>query len=258
MTTKTFKNKLYKALKQDRKDFTSMAKQASYLKIKRTQLEAFVKGDYDAFSDGECITLSRKLGLKMNPRVKWQTAKTPTFNFIMEQLTVCQEQSVSAMLCDFAGIGKTYTAEYYASLNKNVIYVDCSQVPTKLHLISYIASSLKISRGHYMDMYNDIVYYLKNIKKPLIILDEAGDLDHNALATCKSLWNATEHYCGWYMMGADGLSTKINRNRDKRKVGYAEIFDRFGAKFQKITPEGKEAHEDFIKLQLALIARSND
>ncbi len=40
---------------------------------------------------------------------------------------------------------------------------------------------------------------------PLVVLDEAGDLQYEAFLELKALWNATEMCCGWYMMGADGL-----------------------------------------------------
>ncbi|MDR1381783.1 MAG: ATP-binding protein, partial [Tannerella sp.] len=36
-----------------------------------------------------------------------------------------------------------------------------------------------------------------------------------------------------------------------------EIFDRYGAKFQKITPEGREAREEFYQLQAAAVIKAN-
>ncbi len=59
-------------------------------------------------------------------------------------------------------------------------------------------------------------------------------------------------------MGADGLKTKINSNLGRKKVGYAEIFSRFGSVYQKITPDGKDALESFTHEQIALIARANN
>lgn len=59
------------------------------------------------------------------------------------------------------------------------------------------------------------------------------------------------------MMGADGLREKIIRNRDLNKVGYAEIFDRYGNKYQDIVPKGGEAREEFLRKQVAQVAKAN-
>ena len=60
------------------------------------------------------------------------------------------------------------------------------------------------------------------------------------------------------MMGADGLKAKIERARSAKKVGYAEIFSRFGSRYQKITPDGEDAFSDFTRRQVAMIAKANN
>lgn len=102
-------------------------------------------------------------------------------------------------------IGKTFTAKAYVKQHKHAVYVDCSQVKTKLKLIRYIAKEFGVtSNGRYSDVYEDLVAYLRTIDTPLVILDEAGDLQYEAFLELKALWNATERCCAWYMMGADG------------------------------------------------------
>ena len=74
-------------------------------------------------------------------------------------------------------IGKTFTARYYVQSHKNAVYIDCSQVKTKLKLVRKIAAEFGVdSKGKYSDVYEDLVYYLRSMETPLIILDEAGDL----------------------------------------------------------------------------------
>ena len=140
------------------------------------------------------------------------------------------------MLCDLSDIGKTYTAQHYAKTHKNAVYIDCSQVKSKTRLVRTIAKSFGVgSTGRLTDVYEDLVYYLKTLPNPLIILDEAGDLHYEAL------WNATDGMCGWYMMGADGLKAKVQRAIDNKKVGYTEIFSRFGRIYGNVIPlEGEE------------------
>jgi len=101
------------------------------------------------------------------------------------------------------------------------------------------------------------VYYLRSIDSPLIVLDEAGDLDYPAFLELKALWNATEQAASYYMMGADGLRVKIERGKERKKVGYAEIFSRFGDGFKKVSPNGKDDLIRFKRHQMALVAKAN-
>jgi hypothetical protein len=106
-------------------------------------------------------------------------------------------------------------------------------------------------------VYGELVTYLKTSAKPLVILDEAGDLDYDAFKEVKSLWNATEYTCGWYMMGADGLRAKIQRGVNAMTVGYSEIFSRFGKRYGKVIPAGKDEGDRILLSSAAMIARAN-
>ena len=101
------------------------------------------------------------------------------------------------------------------------------------------------------------MFYLKTLDRPLVILDEAGDLAYEAFLEIKALWNATEHCCGYYMMGADGLSEKIRRAIDNKKVGYAEIFGRFGKRYGKVVPTARKEAERFLQLTATMIIKAN-
>jgi hypothetical protein len=125
-------------------------------------------------------------------------------------------------------------------------------------LLLQIAKEFGIaSTGMYREIYADLIYYLRSMEKPLVILDEAGDLSYEAFLELKALYNATDGFCGWYMMGADGLRKKMESNRLKYKVGYPEIFSRYGSRYQKVTPDGREATVNFSLLQATLIAKVN-
>ncbi len=261
MITKDLKKRVIQAIATNRPNFNSDASQARALGINSSQLSRINKGELEGvLSDPNWVTIARRLDVQIGKAIEWKTAKTPVFNFIYEQLEACQKKSISAIFCDEAGIGKTYTAKTYVKQNKYAVYIDCSQVKSKQKLIRKIAKEFGInSKGRYQDVYEDLVSYLQAIplSNPLIILDEAGDLNYEAFLECKALWNATEKCCGWYMMGADGLKNKIESNRSRQKVGYDEIFDRYGKKFQKKTPEGKDDLEEFTKLQVALVVKAN-
>ena len=94
------------------------------------------------------------------------------------------------------------------------------------------------------------------LEQPLVVLDEAGDLDYNAFLELKELWNATQGECAWYMMGADGLRAKIESGIAHKKVGYAEIFDRF-FDITTIVPQGTDDRKAFYIQLLGDVAIVN-
>ena len=162
------------------------------------------------------------------------------------------------ILCDLPNIGKTFTARWYVNEHRNAVYVDCSQVKTKRAMVRKIANEFGLDgAGKYQDVYEDLVYYLRSMERPLVVLDEAGDLQYEAFLELKALWNATEMCCGWYMMGADGLAAKINRNVEGKKVGYAEIFSRYGGKYSRVTPDQEDDRKAFLMEQARVVAKVN-
>lgn len=260
MITNEIKSTVITELRKSRGNFNgSDAKFAVSLGISSAVLSRLFKGEVERIlSDANWVSIARKLGISLTNEKKWNTAITPTFTYITEQLNKCKFESISSMLCDVADLGKTYTAKIYAKTNRNSVYIDCSQVKSKQKLIRFIAKEFGVNHtGKYHDVYEDLVYYLRSIERPVIILDEAGDLDYSAFLELKAIWNATEGACGWMMMGADGLKEKIRRAIDCKKVGYTEIFSRYGNRYQKISPEGKQAQEQFTRLQAGLIIQAN-
>jgi transcriptional regulator with XRE-family HTH domain len=260
MINENLKQKVITALKSDRDLYSSAAKHARKLGISAAQYSRISNGETNrVISDAKWISLARILNVQMNNQNQWKTVKTETYNFIYAQLTACQTRSLSAIFCDRAGIGKTHTALNYVRSHKNAVYIDCSQVKSKQKLIRKIAREFGLDHtGRYADVYEDLVFYIKTIQTPIIILDEAGDLDYPAFLELKAIWNATEYACAWYMMGADGLKEKITRQKNLKKVGYTEIVDRYGNKYNKVTPDGSDALKEFYLNQVALVAKANN
>lgn len=258
--TEQLKSKVLEALPVMRSNFSGSDKKfATSLGINAAQYNRIKNGETErVLSDANWISIARQLDISLNGKPNWKTANTPVFQTISALLGKCQKDSISSMLCDAADIGKTYAARVYVKSNKNAVYIDCSQVKNKQKLVRAIAKEFGVGHtGKYHDVYEDLVFYLRSIANPLIILDEAGDLQVDAFLELKALWNATERSCGWFMMGADGLKEKIRRAINNKKVGYTELFSRYGKRYQRVTPEGKEDAEKFVKTQAALIIRAN-
>lgn len=259
MITNDIKIRIIEAIKANRENYPSDAKHAAALGINTAVYSAVKNGQTDkVLSDASWIAIARRLDVELRSKIEWKAAKTPTYLYIMAQLEFSQNSCTSGILCDIPNIGKTFTARLYASSHKNAVYIDCSQVKTKLKLIRKIAKEFGVnSNGRYNDVYDDLVFYLRSIDQPLIILDEAGDLQYEAFLELKALWNATERCCAWYMMGADGLKEKINRSIECKKVGYTEMLSRYGDRYSKVTPDDGKEREKFLREQAHIVAKLN-
>lgn len=259
MITTEIKNKIMAAISAARRNYPSDAKHAASLGITTSVYSAIKNGQTDrVLSDSNWISIARKLGVSLRGEIEWKAANTPAFQYITAQLELCQGSSLSGILCDLPNIGKTFTARCYVQNHRNAVYIDCSQVKTKLKLIRKIAGEFGVdAKGRYTDVYDDLVYYLRSIDTPLIILDEAGDLQYEAFLELKALWNATERCCGWYMMGADGLKEKINRSIECKKVGYTEMLSRFGDRYSKVVPDEANDRKAFLQEQARIVAKVN-
>ncbi|WP_028910022.1 ATP-binding protein [Prevotella sp. AGR2160] len=259
MITEAQKKKILAAVKANRSNYPSDAKHAASLGISTSVYSSLKNGQTDkALSQGNWISIARKLGVSLRDEMEWKAAKTMTFEYITAQLEFAQGSSQSAILCDIPNIGKTFTARHYVKTHKNAVYVDCSQVKTKTQLVRRIASEFGVSSGGwYHNVYEDLCYYLRSIDHPIIILDEAGDLKNEAMLELKALWNATERCCAWYMMGADGLKERIRRSIELKMVGYTEMFSRYGDRYSKVTPDDARERKAFLCKQADIVARVN-
>lgn len=247
--TNEFKNSVITALLEVRKNFdgtdVAFARQwgingSVFNRMKAGETEQILK-------DGKWLSLGRELGVTMSER-RWNTAKTEVFKTIEEDVLFCKEYAKGRICVDDCGIGKTYTAQYLSRSLKNCFYVDASQAKTKQLFIRLIAQRIGLdSTGRFADVKANIKYYIKMLPNPIIIVDEAGDLDYPAFLELKELWNGTDGACGWYLIGADGLRAKIERGINGRKVGYRELFSRYSERYTSVVPTGNHDRLQFYR-----------
>lgn len=260
MVTEEYKLRVLSAMDKARENWmNSDAAFAKSLGINNSVYSRIKSGkDLDGLlADSKWLHIGRILDVKVFDK-KWITARTEVFNKIENDLKNCQENSTALILVDECGIGKTYCAKQIVKTLKNAFYIDCSQAKTKQQFIRTLARAVGVdSTGRYIDVKKDLKYTISYLERPLIILDEAGDLEYNAFLELKELWNATEGTCGWYMIGADGLRAKIQRGINHKKVGYREIFDRFNNKFMKAVPSGTAPKEEFYAVMIADVLTAN-
>lgn len=255
-----YKLRIVEAIKDQGFKFKSNKAQASSLGVSQSQFSRIINGDlHKVITEEKWGQIASKYNVSLeDDDFVWHTAYTKVYHTIYKQLEACQSESISAMFCDMADIGKSYTAKDYVKTHRNAIVVDCSQNKSRTELIRALAREFGIDwQDSLRTVRKDLAQYMQSMTKPLVILDEFGDLSYPAYMEVKSLWNATEWRCGWYMMGADGLQVYFDRKRDLKKVGFAELFSRLGSRYQRITPPDEENRKQFLIQEIAQILKVN-
>jgi len=183
-----------------------------------------------AIKDTSWLKLAYHFGLMRND---WQTAQTATFNTIQVAMELCQENGIWQVLCDRNGIGKSYAARAYAEAHKDsVIYIDCSQHTTLVSFIAAVGRQVGVPmKRTYSEQWELITDTLILMEKPLLVLDELGDVDDRVITLLKGLYNKADNggtmELGFYGMGADNLQQRLENGRLYKKRSYAEFWSRF-------------------------------
>lgn len=257
--TNEYKEKVVNALQEARRNYTGSDRAfAIRYGINSSVYSRLMKGERDRLMDeAKWLDIGRMLNITLSER-KWNTARTDVFRIIEEDILFCKEYSKGRICVDECGIGKTYTARYLSRTLQNCFYVDGSQVKTKYRLIRAIAKAIGIDRhSTYAEDKDRIKYYLGSMPKPVIIIDEAGDLEYPAFLELKELINATEGICGWYFMGAHGLRAKLDRGIRYNKVGFEEMFSRLSKRYTTIVPIGREDKLAFYRKLITDVLLAN-
>lgn len=260
--TLEFKQKIVEAVKHDRattfegekRDAAHARslgiKEAQYSRVfgKKNELEGVLGLD-------NWLSIATALNVS-NQVADWITVRTQIYVNMEQNMADCQEESTAFLLVDDCGIGKTYCSKVIVKKAKNRFYIDCSQAKNKTLFAKTLAKAIGLdNNGTYNQIKTKIKLALNNTTKPLIVLDEFGDLDYAAFLDFKEYYNACEYKCGWYLMGAQGLQAKIDRGISNEKVGFAEIHDRFGK--NQYTPKSIDEKKQFKSDLLNDVAYKN-
>jgi len=247
--TNDLKDRIVEEMLSKRDNYTGTdAAYATSLGINKTVYSTLKSGKREGLLPAaKWLNLARQLDIPLSDR-KWNIARTAVFNRIEEDILFCKEYSKSMIFVDDCGIGKTFTGKYMARKLENCFYIDGSQCKTSRALTRALAKVLGVdSTGKLDAMKADIKYCLGYLGKPIIIIDEAGDLNQDAWLDLKEYWNAADGFCGWYFMGAQGLRARINRGRRNKRVGFAEMFSRLSENYGTIVPGDKHEKIEFYR-----------
>lgn len=247
--TSDFRNRVAEALLAARRNYdgsdAAFAKKhglnaSIYSRIKNGETDRVLRPE-------QWLSLGRLLDVSPTER-RWNMARTDVFRVIEEEVRFCQEFHKSRIFVDDCAIGKTYSARYLSRTLKNCFYIDASQCKTKILFARTLAKCIGADNaGTYSEVKQNIKYYLNVMPNPVVIIDEAGDLDYAAFVDLKEYWNATDGSCGWYLMGADGFASKLRAGIKRRTSSYREVFSRFSDKFSYAVPRGRSERIAFYR-----------
>jgi hypothetical protein len=257
--TAEYRNQIVDALAVARENFEgSDAQFARKYGINAAIYSRIKKGDFEkVIKTQNWLALGQALDVYPNER-KWTVVETDVFKQIREEIDFCRTYHKAMTFVDDCAIGKTFTARYLSRTMKNVIYIDCSQCKTKILFAKALAKALGIEyAGNYSEVKQQIKYFLNTLKNPVVVLDEAGDVDYSTFCDLKEYWNATENRCGWYMMGADGLKKKMMDGINRKTTSYRELFSRYSDKFSSIVPTGKTEKAAFYRKLITDVLSQN-
>lgn len=258
--TDQYRNSVLSALERARGNYDgSDAAFAKKYGINKSVYSTLKSGDIAGkLSSARWLELGRLLGVRPDER-KWNMARTDVYNIIEERVLFCKEYSKSRMFVDECAIGKTYAAKYLARTVKNCFYIDATQCRSKGAFIRTLARVVGADTVGTMEEVEDAVkYVLMVLPKPVVIIDEAGALSHTSLEVLHGLWNGTENSCGWFLLGADGLRTKLQNGKNRsKKTSYKELFSRFSSRYESIVPSGREDRLAFFRKLISDVLYAN-
>lgn len=205
------------------------------------------------------MRVARAVGYEFVARQSWVTAETATYRAIRRQLQMCATDGLCAIFCDEAGLGKTHTAREFCANTPNAFYINGGSHPRKVAFIRALATAVGINpdKSTLEEVLLDTVTYLQAINGPVLVIDEAGDLDTTTYLLLKRIYNELEFRCGIYLMGARGLKKRIDSAIRNRTNGFEEVFSRFGSRYTTVVPEGAKERKEFLRSEALLVAEAN-
>ena len=141
------------------------------------------------------------------------------------------------------GMGKTTAISAY-SRQKNVFYICYDKsMNARQFFIALLRELSYPFESNLNDMINRAASELNRLEKPLLIIDEAGKLNHNMILYIHALWDKINVNCGIVLAGMPYFKNNLQRMSNKEKEGYAEFYRRINLWHSFVGLQPKEIEE---------------
>ena len=147
--------------------------------------------------------------------------------------SVCQQceftksnRFMTGLLAD-TGMGKTTSLKAYASASKDTFMATVDKTMNAKRLYLSIQAKLGIRLdGNTHDVMLKIASELNRIDSPLLIVDEAGKMNHVMMLYMHDLREYTRENCGILLAGMPYFKKNLQKFADKQKEGCSEFLRR--------------------------------
>lgn len=194
----------------------------------------------ESYAEKPALMPSDRMWMKIanwsGSRNGWRTADTVNYKRVFNVCRHAQDNSISRAISFSPGTGKTFALKAYANETPNCYYIECEEYFTKRTFLRELMQAIGLANNvmPMADMVGEIVARLNSTERPLVIIDEADKLDNGCLNLYKTLYNKT--ISGYVLTGTPYFKIKIDAGVKRNRMGYCEVYSRFGGEFIPLHP----------------------
>lgn len=216
-------------------DKTSQKQVASKAQASTATISQIVAGNWQLISD----PMWRKVQSNLRIDLRWKVAETNNLKEMYHYCESSQKHALAICISDSAGKGKSNGYKFYDRLNKNVVHLECKSSWTKKSFVSQLLISMGLQpNGTTEEMLDQFNEQIKKVHAPLLILDQADKLKDPQLDLFMEFYNDHEGHLGIILSGVKALEKRIERGRQRNRIGYDELYSRIGSRFISLDPVG--------------------
>lgn len=157
---------------------------------------------------------------------KTELYNTKDLDSVFKQCEKTRSHRLMTGLLADTGMGKSTSLKGYAR-RENVFMVTVDKTMNAKRFFLNIADVLGISfDGNIHDVMMKIASELNSLDKPLLIIDEAGKLNHVMMLYLHDLREYTKDNCGILLAGMPYFRTRLIKFSEKQKEGCSEFLRR--------------------------------
>jgi len=180
--------------------------------------------------NGKEDEITEKMLNKIRSAIEYRTAQslynTNDLESIIRQCVFTRENKLMTGLIADTGMGKTTSLRSY-SMQKNVFLVTVDKTMNAKMFLRAILREMKIAfDGNSHEIMLKIAEELNRLNSPLLVIDEAGKLNHVMILYLHDLREYTRTNCGILLAGMPYFKKNLRKLADKQKEGYAEFYRR--------------------------------
>jgi DNA transposition AAA+ family ATPase len=214
-------------------DKTSQRYVASKAQVSSATISQMLAANWDQISEG----MWRKIQSNLRLDLKWKVAETSNLKEMYHYCESAQKHALAICISDNAGKGKSNGFKFYDRTNKNVIHLECKTSWSKKSFVSQLLITMGVVPvGTAEEMLEQFNEQVKRMHSPLLILDQADKLKDPQLDLFMEFYNDHEGHLGIILSGVKALEKRIERGRQRSRVGYDELYSRIGSRFISLDP----------------------